>query len=716
MGVLDRLGLRSPARTDKPLGRSGTANTQGFISEEERNAALRWPTSLDTYDLMRRADPTVRWMLALVKTPIRAAQWAVEPTGADDAAREVAAFCEHALVTELDGGLDDFLRRALSFLDFGHSVFERVAEYKQVDFTYQNDAGEQVEVSREGFVIRQLAERLQRTILRWNPDPKDVARLGSIQQVLPDGGAPVIAAERLVLFTNEQEGDDWRGTSILRSAYRSYEYKQKLENLEAIAYERSTGLPVVYTPTGADDAQLDAIESALKSLRQGESVYLVIPGPKAGTVANEEGWLVEGVSISGDADRSASEAINRHETAMARNVLAEFMRLGHEQVGARATADIQQDPYYQAIEALVRYVEDTVTEKVVAPLVAWNYGDVAVPRFTASKITAKNVQVIASAAAGLLQSGGISADLDTENALRELLDLPARKPPAEGEMPAELPGGAPPKNPSPQTFAEFRPSRALRPEEESVAFAEIAKRLDTAQADFADIARTALQDAIAEAERKAQEAVALRDIEAVAEISVDPAAVADAIARELVSLYEDGRRQVRAELRRQRKAFAEEGALPDPPPWIALAASTVALNVSGAATRAIRMRAIFEIEHPGVRVTGLGYDPRAAVNGEAKRAALGQVSLAFNNGRRDEQLSRAPEINYTIYTALLDTNTCGPCEESDGNHGPPGGDPQTPVPNPDCEGGGACRCMWIPVSLGPGAAPGTPGTSIGISG
>jgi hypothetical protein len=54
-------------------------------------------------------------------------------------------------------------------------------------------------------------------------------------------------------------------------------------------------------------------------------------------------------------------------------------------------------------------------------------------------------------------------------------------------------------------------------------------------------------------------------------------------------------------------------------------------------------------------------------------------------------------IGTAVYTAAMDENSCGPCEEADGTEGPPGGLPELPTPNPNCQGGDRCRCIWVPV-------------------
>ncbi|OLE52106.1 MAG: phage portal protein [Acidobacteria bacterium 13_1_20CM_3_53_8] len=80
----------------------------------------------------------------------------------------------------------------------------------------------------------------------------------------------------------------------------------------------------------------------------------------------------------------------------------------------------------------------------------------------------------------------------------------------------------------------------------------------------------------------------------------------------------------------------------------------------------------------------------------AKRAASGATNAALNLGRTLEAEERADEIKEVVYSAVLDQNTCGPCEDADGETGATDDD-VTSVPNPICEGGSQCRCLHIHV-------------------
>ncbi|MDD5501562.1 MAG: hypothetical protein PHH57_07810, partial [Candidatus Omnitrophica bacterium] len=73
------------------------------------------------------------------------------------------------------------------------------------------------------------------------------------------------------------------------------------------------------------------------------------------------------------------------------------------------------------------------------------------------------------------------------------------------------------------------------------------------------------------------------------------------------------------------------------------------------------------------------------------------TSEAFNFGRSVAAATMADDIEWVQYSAILDGNQCEICEPLDGQEWPYS-DPRTEKyasGNPDCLGGGRCRCVLI---------------------
>jgi hypothetical protein len=77
------------------------------------------------------------------------------------------------------------------------------------------------------------------------------------------------------------------------------------------------------------------------------------------------------------------------------------------------------------------------------------------------------------------------------------------------------------------------------------------------------------------------------------------------------------------------------------------------------------------------------------------RSASEATNWALSQGRDAEIEEKADSIEYLVYSAVLDNNTCQPCGDADGMGGQL--DEIPAVPNPDCAGGAQCRCVHIPV-------------------
>lgn len=87
-----------------------------------------------------------------------------------------------------------------------------------------------------------------------------------------------IPAEKLLVFSYRREGDNYEGTSVLRSAYKSYFIKDALYKFDAVRHERqSVGIPIIYLPDGAsDDDKAEALQ-IVTNIRSTEQTGIVMP-------------------------------------------------------------------------------------------------------------------------------------------------------------------------------------------------------------------------------------------------------------------------------------------------------------------------------------------------------------------------------------------------------------------------------------------------------
>lgn len=459
MAPLDRLLRRSTPAAGKgtsnvtpdpkpPKGASGRGHSAGFIELEELNTALQHPQGQRVFDKMYRGDGDVRQVVNLSVNPIVGGTWSVIPYGdqeANEKDQEIAEFVTWALWEQMRpniiGHLIEFLPVLLRGGFAPGETITRGAMYKgEMKLIYDT-----------------ISLRLPRTIEQWQQDK--FGKLVAIKQYLPTSQHDLTARtgaydfsgsdaqgegtrnteiwmkrEDLIYYRIGGEGDNWEGTSLLRPAYKHWYLKDKIERIDAIAQEREAlGVPICYPPLGATPDQLDEVEDILASMRTNEEGYIVAPGPKAGSglAAEGTGWLFEviGYDRSG-AGRDPQPSLNYHTQKIAAAFIAEFMRLGQGgNAGARATAQVQADPFLMSIEALATIVEQQLNDDIVVPLVKMNYSGVEnFPRLKMSLVDSTSLAQLADFVLKLTQVGALMPDQELEDFLRARADLPPANP------------------------------------------------------------------------------------------------------------------------------------------------------------------------------------------------------------------------------------------------------------------------------------------------
>lgn len=443
----------------KELGASGTVNQSGFLLADEYNSDLRHPRSLNVFDRMRRSDGTVREALWHIFAPILNATRDIEPAGDDPIDLEVAEFSRQALFEWPIDPYQQTLRQKLGHLTTGFQVFELVEQVLEAELTWEDPkTGQPVTAPRRQFVCwRQWGHRKPSTIWKWNAPDGELVSI--TQQVWKDQGyeTPEIPAEDLVVFTNEKEGDEFTGMSLLRTSYKAWYLKELIEKVMGVAYERhGRGIDTYYVPEDVknDDAVLDRIEEMAKGNRAGEFNYQVFPGPKGMAPAAGGGnggfWYEIVTPLGGFPDFSVPLEYLRGE--IKGSVLARFAELGHAATGARATADVQSQVWYDALHAVARYIED-VTSDALRRLIQKNYSVDRFPRLVFRDIEARSLTEFADFIAKTAAVNALLPDKSLRQAVRKTGGLPDEDEPDSTDVVpppiVEPDTGPPPAPPAP---------------------------------------------------------------------------------------------------------------------------------------------------------------------------------------------------------------------------------------------------------------------------
>lgn len=400
--------VHAPQMTE--LGVSGGSDYAG-VALDEYLGTLKGHQGIRMYDKMRRSDAQVRGTLRLVKTPITAAEWFVQPASNNQLDKDAADFIQWNLFESMHHTWNRFLWEALNMLDFGYYPFEQVWEWGY--WAPNRDRARR----REVLYLSKLAPRHPITIYEWKYDNhgEPIAMVQSAWSNL--GSAEVtIPWEKLIVFTLDEEGNNPEGISILRSAYKHWYYKDNLYKVDAIAKERhGIGIPKVHLPEGYNDSDVQKAEEMGSNLRTNEKSYITLP-PR---------WDVSFLEIKTN-PVDALKSAEHHDLMIARNVLGQFMNLGSTTSGSRALGGSQQEIFVKAVRYISAIISQQINTYIIPRLVDWNFNGIS--RYPKLKVRRIGETVdwrgLSVAIRNLVEPGVITPTGELESYISEMMDLP----------------------------------------------------------------------------------------------------------------------------------------------------------------------------------------------------------------------------------------------------------------------------------------------------
>lgn len=686
------------------------------------------PRLYRTVDQMVRTDTVVRAALLMVVLPLQSAVWSVQAGGTGPRDEEAAALARTALFDLLQWP-QVVWDLAMPAMKYGHGLAELVAAPTELALTVDGPDGQRVTPRRAYWGVR-IAARAPHTISRW-----DVDEHGDLRSVDQDIDTPTtrrrvtIPGDRLVLWTNERSGPgDVLGTSILRSAYRSWFVKEKLEVIDAIRSERAgVGVPVAWD--GDRPGEGARLTEALSAIRANEDAVLVLPGSRG----VPDSPHVEMLDMRASSNASVEAGLRYHTTQILWSVFSAWQQLGQDGTGARATADTQSGPFYLLLQALADQLAQVIGRQVLPRLTEWNFAGAAPPVVTAGGITHVDAGAVVSHVAQAINAGLITTDDALERHIRDVLDLPA--PPATDGDTAETSPLSPDQaslaaqrlvsaSGGPvMTDAEARALLGLPPREATpeVALSSapsvlLGQAREPNEFEARHVALDAITQGVPEARDRAAGAISAQ-VEALAASAADtpegwvpPSQLVDslaaAVSRGCAQAVDFGRATVRSEMASQQGERVGLTGLADTErvlagvpevagrvrEWIAQRSRAAAQGIA----QRIRQAADTIGLTPGEVPPGDRLDRLRALAQQAARAEIGDtVGTAFAVGRYEA--TRASGAERAVYSSVLDFGTCDPCASKDGQEytvGSPEYEADYP-PNMLCQGGPRCRCLMI---------------------
>lgn len=408
----------------KEYGRIGQNRWDGVFSEEFL-PELNGLKGIKVYREMERNDDTIGAIMFAIKMLIRQAAWSVEPGGESAKDREATEFVVSCM-GDMQSTWTDTISEILSFLPYGWS-FHEIVYKRRMGKSRKRSISSKYSDGLIGW--QKLPVRSQDTLYRWEYDDKDNL-LGMTQMPPPDYGLLTIPIQKAMLFRTESAKDNPEGRSILRNAYRSWYFKRRIQEIEAVGIERDlAGLPVIYGPDGLDLWDPDDPDSMriyaelvkmVKNIRRNEYEGLVLPS----------GYKAELLSTGGDRQFDTNAIINRYDTKIAMTVIADFLMLGHQQVGSFALSSDKTELFSVAIGAFMDIICETFNNQGIPALIDINgshfEGITDYPKLTHGDIEDMDISKLSAFIKDMTGVGILIPDEALEDHIRRAAHLPER--------------------------------------------------------------------------------------------------------------------------------------------------------------------------------------------------------------------------------------------------------------------------------------------------
>jgi len=410
------------------IGSTGLRQYGGFVVEEFL-PELQGLRGVRAYREMADNDATVGAVIFAMTTLIRQAKWTVQAADDSEEAQGAKEFVE-GVMDDMSVPWSTVVNEACTMFVYGHAPMEIV--WKKREGPDQEDGARRSAFDDGKIGIRTISLRSQATIVRWQIDPVDGSTDGLWQQ--PYAGPMLfVPIEKMLLFRTTDERSNPEGRSILRTSYRSYYFKKKIEEIEAIGVERDmAGLPVAYIPSRYFRKDADAVDRAIflqwqklvTTIRRDQKEGVLMPSDR-----DANGNLMfelQLLATAGSRTFDTTKIVDRYNRAIATAVLADFIFLGQHAVGSFALSSDKTALFATAVGAFTKAISDVFNRHLLPRLWFLNgFDPEQMPTIQCEDIETANIAEVMQVLTGMAGAGAqVFPDRELENALRERMGMP----------------------------------------------------------------------------------------------------------------------------------------------------------------------------------------------------------------------------------------------------------------------------------------------------
>jgi hypothetical protein len=352
------------------VGATGLKHYSGYIQEEyltELSGERWWKVVAEM-----TTDPTVSGILFAIQMLIRQTPWSVAPFSEEQADKDAAAHVESCL-HDMRESWALTLSEILSFLPWGYAPLEvvykvRGGEVDKPDGTKDTLRSSQHDDGKVGWACWSI--RSQDTIQTWDFDETGEATAFT-QWAPPDFQPRRVPLSKCLHFRTMSRKSNPEGVSLLRAVYRPWYFLRRLQNLEGIGIERDlVGIPEIDVPPELLDpeapqeykAALNYYKQMGQNIRNDEQACIIMP--LAYDQNGKELYRFKLVSAAGTRQFDIGKSVERYKTDIATAVMADFMRIGHEQVGSYSLVSSKTSLFATALGAWLDSICSVINARI----------------------------------------------------------------------------------------------------------------------------------------------------------------------------------------------------------------------------------------------------------------------------------------------------------------------------------------------------------------
>lgn len=416
------------------IGRLGQKRWGNGIFYEEFVPELVGIRGIEAYKEMSNNDSIVGGIMFAIEMLIRQCEFSVAPGGDKPIDKEAAEFVESCMY-DMEYTWTDTISEILSFLTYGWS-------YHEIVYKFRNGKKKDVGLSskyNDGLIgWKKLPIRSQDTFYEWKYDGDTDNLLGMVQSAPPYYTQTLIPIEKALHFTTKSIKANPEGKSILRTAYRDWYFKKRIQEIEGIGIERDlAGFPVLTPPEGVDIWDKDDPEM-VQSLAAATEIVTGIRRDSREGLVKPFGWTLELLSTGSRRQFDTNQIIDRYNKSIATSVLADFVLMGQQSVGSFALADTKTSMFALAVGTYLDIICEVFNNQGIRRLIDLNeshfQGITDYPVMQHGDIDEPDLASFSKYITDLVGAGILTPDDELEKHVRRVGKLPEKVETADNTM------------------------------------------------------------------------------------------------------------------------------------------------------------------------------------------------------------------------------------------------------------------------------------------